>query len=78
MKKVLIKTDKNKIILFFQSQSFLQQQVRSMVGSLKYLGEGRWDIDKFTKNFKSKKRSNCAPPAPAQGLYLFKVVYRKV
>ena len=78
LKKVLIKKNKNKIILFFQSQSFLQQQVRSMVGSLKYLGEGKWDIDKFTKNFKSRKRSNCAPPAPPQGLYLFKVYYWKI
>ena len=75
LKKNSIKKNKNKIILFFKSQSFLQQQVRSMVGSLKYLGEGRWDIDRFTKNFKSKKRSNCAPPAPPQGLYLFKVCY---
>ena len=75
LKKVKVKKIKNKIILTFQSESFLQQQVRSMVGSLKYLGEGRWDIKDFKRAFKSKKRKMCAPPAPAHGLYLNKVLY---
>ena len=75
LKKVKVKKTKNKIILTFQSESFLQQQVRSMVGSLKYLGEGRWDIKDFKRAFKSKKRKMCAPPAPAHGLYLNKVLY---
>ena len=76
LKKIIIKQSKNKIILTFQSKSFLQQQVRSMVGSLKYLGEGKWDLKDFKKAFKSKKRSLCAPPAPAHGLYLSKVNYK--
>ena len=46
-----------------------------MVGSIKYLGEGKWDLKDFKKIFKSKKRSMCAPPAPAHGLYLYKVKY---
>jgi len=75
LKKPLIKKSKNKIVFTFQSKSFLQQQVRSMVGSLKYLGEGKWDLKEFKKVFLSKKRSLCAPPAPAHGLYLVKVRY---
>ena len=75
MKKATIKKNKNKIIFTFQSKSFLQQQVRSMVGSLKYLGEGKWNLDDFKKVFSSKKRIMCAPPAPAHGLYLDKVKY---
>jgi len=75
IKKVIIKKEKNKIVLTFQSKSFLQQQVRSMVGSLKYLGEGKWDLDDFKKAFFSKKRAMCAPPAPACGLYLAKIKY---
>ena len=39
MEKATVTSKKNKIIIKFQSQSFLQQQVRSMVGCLKYLGE---------------------------------------
>ena len=75
LKKVQIKKEKNKIIFTFESKSFLQQQVRSMVGSIKYLGEGKWNLKDFKKVFKSKKRSMCAPPAPAHGLYLYEVKY---
>ena len=75
LNKVSIKKDKEKIILKFTSKSFLQQQVRSMVGCIKYLGEGKWTFDEFKNAFKSKKRSNCAPPAPSCGLYLTKISY---
>ena len=70
-----IKKTNNRIILTFKSKSFLQQQVRSMVGSLKYLGEGKWNLDDFKKAFSSRKRKMCAPPAPAHGLYLTKIKY---
>ena len=75
MEKILIKKNKDKISLQFTSRSFLQQQVRSMVGCIKYLGKGKWSIDTFQKVFKSKKRSKCAPPAPACGLYLKNIIY---
>ena len=75
MEKILIKKNKDKISLQFTSRSFLQQQVRSMVGCLKYLGEGKWNLNDFIKSFKSKNRLKCAPPAPACGLYLVKVEY---
>ena len=44
MKMVKIKYSKDKIEIEFRSQSFLQQQVRSMVGCLKYLGEKKWSL----------------------------------
>ena len=75
MKLVNLKSNKNKIIIEFRSQSFLQQQVRSMVGCLKYLGEKKWSLKKFEKVLKLKKRSLCAPPAPPEGLYLYRVIY---
>jgi len=75
LKKISIKKNKERIILKFTSKSFLQQQVRSMVGCIKYLGEGKWKLSDFKKIFKSKKRSNCAPPAPSCGLYLTKIFY---
>ena len=46
-----------------------------MVGSLKYLGEGKWNLNDFKNVFLSKKRKMCAPPAPPHGLYLDKVKY---
>ena len=58
IKSVKVKSSKNKIEIEFKSQSFLQQQVRSMVGCLKYLGEKKWDLKMFNKVFKSKKRLN--------------------
>ena len=75
IKSIEIKKEKEKIIFFFKSKSFLQQQVRSMVGCLKYVGEKKWNLTKFRKYVNLKKRSNCAPPAPSCGLYLFKVLY---
>ena len=75
MKLVNLKSNKDKIMIEFRSQSFLQQQVRSMVGCLKYLGEKKWSLKKFEKVLKLKKRSLCAPPAPPEGLYLAKVIY---
>jgi len=75
IEKIFIKKNKNKITLKFISKSFLQQQVRSMVGCIKYLGEGKWNIGEFKKSFKSKNRLKCAAPAPACGLYLTKIEY---
>ncbi len=63
------------IEITFSSKSFLQQQVRSMVGAIKYVGEKKWTLKQFKNNFKSKRRVNCAPPAPTCGLYLKKVKY---
>ena len=75
MKLVKVKSSKNRIEIEFRSKSFLQQQLRSMVGCLKYLGEKKWSLKKFDSIVKSKKRSLCAPPAPPQGLYLSRIIY---
>ena len=75
MEKISIKKNKEKIILKFISKSFLQQQVRSMVGCIKYLGDGKWKLDDFKRSFQSKSRIKCAPPAPACGLYLKNITY---
>ena len=75
IKSIKFLTKKDIIEIEIKAQSFLQNQVRSMVGCLKYVGEKRWSIQKFDKIIKSKKRTNCAPPAPAEGLYLIKVIY---
>ena len=75
MEKVSLNKKKDKIEIVFVSKSFLQQQVRSMVGCLKYLGEKKWSVKQFHKIMLSKNRVKCAPPAPACGLYLDKVKY---
>ena len=75
MKHVKVSKINDTIKIRFSSESFLQNQVRSMIGCLKYLATNKWSIKNFREVFKSKKRSKCAPPAPACGLYLFNINY---
>ena len=46
-----------------------------MVGCLKYLGEKKWNLRKFQNIITNKDRTRVAPPAPACGLYLEKIIY---
>ena len=73
--KIIVTKKSSKISIIFKSKSFLQHQVRSMVGCLKFVGEKKWSLKKFRDAMNSKKRTNCAPPAPAHGLYLQKIKY---
>ncbi len=57
------------------ARSFLHNQVRSMVGSLKLVGEGKWSAADLQAALAAKDRSRCGPVAPAHGLYLVKVDY---
>tara|TARA_B100000963_G_scaffold346248_1_gene351244 strand:- start:896 stop:1636 length:741 start_codon:yes stop_codon:yes gene_type:complete len=75
MESVVIKKNYDRIYIKFVSKSFLQNQIRSMVGCLKYLSTGKWNINEFKNSMRSKKRAKCAPPAPAEGLYLKNVRY---
>ena len=56
LNSVKIKKKGDKIYIKFSSRSFLQNQVRSMVGSLKYLSAGKWSLIDFKKAFKIKKK----------------------
>ncbi len=73
--EIQVSKSKNQIKLKFKSKSFLKNQVRSMVGCLKYLGEKKWDLRKFKDVINNKNRKEVAPPAPACGLYLEKIIY---
>ena len=75
MNSVKVHKKGENISITFKSKSFLQNQVRSMVGCLEYLSSGKWTLTKFKKVFKSKQRSKCARPAPAHGLYLVNIKY---
>ena len=57
------------------ARSFLHNQVRSMVGSLKLVGEGKWSAAGLRAALAAKDRARCGPVAPAHGLYLVKVDY---
>jgi tRNA pseudouridine38-40 synthase len=57
------------------ARSFLHSQVRSMVGSLVWVGEGRWTADDLAAALASRNRAACGPVAPPEGLYLVRVEY---
>jgi len=57
------------------ARSFLHNQVRSMVGSLKLAGEGKWTARDLKQALQARDRSACGPVAPSCGLYLVKVDY---
>ncbi len=73
--QIRVSKSKDRIKLKFKSKSFLKNQVRSMVGCLKYLGEKKWNLKKFENVLINKDRKKIAPPAPACGLYLEKIIY---
>jgi tRNA pseudouridine38-40 synthase len=58
-----------------EARSFLHTQVRSMVGALVLIGEGRWTADDLSAALAARDRAACAPLAPPQGLYLVRVEY---
>lgn len=57
------------------ARSFLHHQVRSMVGSLKLVGTGKWSDRDMADALKARDRSACGPVAPPDGLYLTRVDY---
>jgi tRNA pseudouridine38-40 synthase len=57
------------------ARSFLHNQVRSMVGSLVQVGEGKWSADDLARVLAARDRTLCGQVAPAGGLYLVKVDY---
>ena len=57
------------------ARSFLHNQVRSMVGTLKRVGEGAWSAADVKAALEAKDRAACGAVAPAAGLYLVKVDY---
>ena len=63
------------ILFRVSSRSFLHSQVRSMVGTLKLVGEGKWSVGDVAAALAARDRSQCGPIAPASGLYLDRVIY---
>lgn len=57
------------------ARSFLHNQVRSMVGSLRLVGEGKWRAADLRRALDSRDRARCGPVSPPDGLYLLKVDY---
>ena len=57
------------------ARSFLHHQVRSMVGSLVHVGEGKWSGEVLSAALAARNRTACGQVAPPHGLYLVRVEY---
>ena len=57
------------------ARSFLHHQVRSMVGSLVLVGDGKWRAEDMSRALEARDRAACGPVAPPDGLYLVRVEY---
>ncbi len=69
------RVNETEIEIIAQSRSFLHNQVRSIVGSLKLVGDGKWTRQDLVEARDALDRKACGPVAPACGLYLTKVDY---
>jgi tRNA pseudouridine38-40 synthase len=70
-----VRREAEHIVITAGARSFLHHQVRSMVGSLKLVGEGRWSPADFRAALDARDRARCGSLAPADGLYLTRVDY---
>ncbi|MFN3658725.1 MAG: tRNA pseudouridine(38-40) synthase TruA [Pseudolabrys sp.] len=63
------------VLVHASARSFLHNQVRSMVGSLVHVGEGKWSADDLSAALAARDRTACGQVAPPDGLYLMRVDY---
>ena len=70
-----VSRDGDEVLINTSARSFLHNQVRSMVGSLALVGDGKWSADDLSAALAARNRAACAPVAPPEGLYLVKVDY---
>jgi tRNA pseudouridine38-40 synthase len=70
-----VRREGEEILVEASARSFLHRQVRSLVGSLKMVGEGKWQISDMARVLDARDRAQCGALAPACGLYLMRVDY---
>jgi tRNA pseudouridine38-40 synthase len=75
LERLDVARDGEEVRVHASARSFLHSQVRSMVGSLALVGEGRWSADDLARALAARDRAACGPVAPPDGLYLVRVDY---
>lgn len=63
------------LIVAARARSFLYRQVRNMVGTLSWVGQGKWSIKDVVRALEARDRTRSGPTAPAEGLFLIGVSY---
>lgn len=70
-----VRREGDNVLIEASARSFLHNQVRSMVGSLLWVGDGRWTAADIRAALEARDRTACGPVAPPDGLYLVRVDY---
>ncbi len=73
--RLAVTREAGEIVVRADARSFLHNQVRSMVGTLKKVGEGRWPVAAVGEALAARERARSGPVAPPDGLYLVAVDY---
>ena len=64
-----------RIEIWVEARSFLHNQVRNIVGTLRMVGDGKWNPHDVKTVLEARDRTKAGPAAPAHGLYLARVIY---
>ncbi|MBA3516740.1 MAG: tRNA pseudouridine(38-40) synthase TruA [Rhizobiales bacterium] len=75
LEKLKVTRQADELVIETSARSFLHNQVRSLVGSLKLVGEGKWRPADVEAALDARDRARCGPVAPPDGLYLVRVDY---
>lgn len=75
LNKINLEKFSNFVIVTFEAPSFLHNQIRIMIGTLKLIGSGKISKDCVYSILKSEDRSKAGPTAPSHGLYLMEIIY---
>jgi tRNA pseudouridine38-40 synthase len=70
-----VRRDGERVSIFASARSFLHHQVRSMVGCLAFVGQGRWTPDDVSAALEARDRSALALNAPPDGLFFVRADY---
>jgi tRNA pseudouridine38-40 synthase len=73
--RIEVRREEERVVIDVSARSFLHNQVRSFVGTLKLAGEGRWSADDVRTALEARDRTKCGAMAPPGGLYLMRVDY---
>lgn len=73
--RIAVMRDRDAIDIHASARSFLHRQIRSLAGSLKLVGDGKWTAEDLAAALEAADRAACGPVAPADGLYLVSVDY---
>jgi len=73
--EITVTREDDMVLVKARARSFLHHQVRNIVGSLRFVGDGRWTRQDIATARDARDRSAAGPTAPASGLFLMHVKY---